>query len=26
MRDGAIRQVRGDPDHLVSRCRRCRKC
>jgi len=26
MRNGAIRHVRGDPDHLVSRGRLCRKC
>jgi anaerobic selenocysteine-containing dehydrogenase len=26
VRDGAIRHVRGDPDHHVSRGRLCRKC
>ncbi len=25
-RDGAIRHVRGDPDHPVSRGKLCRKC
>ena len=26
VRDGAIRSVRGDPDHPVSRGKLCRKC
>ena len=26
LRDGAVRHVRGDPDHHVSRGRLCRKC